>query len=63
MGTSSLLGFFAGVGPLKVDMNGNVKPNPDSWTDLCDILVIDDPAGTGISKSSGHSPLNKLNYQ
>ena len=62
MGTSSLLGFFAGVGPLKVGLGGEVRSNPDAWTEFCDVLVIDDPAGTGISRSSGNPFSNRLSY-
>lgn len=48
-GASSMLGMFAENGPYKIENDLSLKDNPYSWNKVANLLVIDQPAGTGLS--------------
>lgn len=47
-GSSSMIGLFQEMGPMKVS-NGKLLRNPDSWNLKYNMLFIDNPLGTGFS--------------
>lgn len=50
-GCSSLSGVMVEEGPLKIDsVTHEAKQNPYSWTNLTNMLWIDQPVGTGFSR-------------
>ena len=52
-GCSSLFGFLAEVGPVTTDnFENEFKKNPYSWNTNANLLVIEQPAGVGFSKTS-----------
>jgi len=48
-GSSSMLGLFTENGPYKINDDLNLLDNPYSWNKISNLLVIDQPAGTGLS--------------
>lgn len=48
-GSSSMLGMFAEMGPYKINDDLTLRENPYSWHRVSNLLVIDQPAGTGLS--------------
>jgi carboxypeptidase C (cathepsin A) len=48
-GSSSFLGFFAENGPYKIGTDLSLADNPWSWNKNASYLMIDQPAGTGLS--------------
>ena len=48
-GSSSMLGLFAENGPYKINDDLTLRDNPYSWNVNANLLVIDQPAGTGLS--------------
>ncbi|KAH8900587.1 alpha/beta-hydrolase [Thozetella sp. PMI_491] len=48
-GSSSMFGLFTEVGPCRIDASGKPVNNLHSWTNRTNLLVIDQPAGTGFS--------------
>ena len=50
-GASSMIGAFQENGPCGVDSNGNVYNNPYSWSNVSNMLYIDQPTQTGFSYS------------
>lgn len=48
-GSSSMLGLFAENGPYKINDDLTLSDNPYSWHRVANLLVIDQPAGTGLS--------------
>jgi len=61
---SSMSGFFQEIGPcVLIDndgINGTTNAtvivvNPDSWVNFANVLVLDQPAGTGFSTAAGNS--------
>lgn len=48
-GSSSMLGLFAENGPYKICDDLSLVDNPFSWNKVANLLVIDQPAGTGLS--------------
>lgn len=48
-GSSSMLGLFAENGPYKISDDLSLRENPCSWNSFSNYLVIDQPAGTGLS--------------
>lgn len=48
-GSSSFLGFFLENGPYKISKGLTLSDNPFSWNKNATYLMIDQPAGTGLS--------------
>lgn len=48
-GASSMYGFFMETGPYKVTENQTLIKRKSSWTEVANYLVIDQPAGVGLS--------------
>jgi carboxypeptidase C (cathepsin A) len=48
-GSSSFLGLFAENGPYKINEDMTLSANPYSWNRNASYLMIDQPAGTGLS--------------
>lgn len=48
-GSSSFLGLFFENGPYKINADGTLRENPYSWNKTCNYLMIDQPAGAGLS--------------
>lgn len=51
LGVSSYLGYFMGIGPFLIDDSNNTRHNDFTWFQMCDLLVVDNPIGTGMSQS------------
>ncbi|CAG8078309.1 unnamed protein product [Penicillium olsonii] len=57
-GCSSLIGLATGNGPFSFDGNStNLVRNPHSWTQLGNVLYVDQPVGTGLSTASSPYPV------
>ncbi|KAJ5339158.1 hypothetical protein N7452_005886 [Penicillium brevicompactum] len=57
-GCSSLIGLATGNGPFSFDGNStNLVRNPHSWTQLGNVLYVDQPVGTGLSTASVPYPV------
>ena len=50
-GSSSMIGLWQELGPCGVDYNGNVYNNPFSFSNVSNMIFIDEPVTTGISYS------------
>lgn len=50
-GSSSMIGLFQELGPCGVDYDGNVYDNPYSWSNISNVVFIDQPTTTGLSYS------------
>lgn len=57
-GGSSMLGLFDELGPCWLDAESNTaEPNPWSWNNNASLLVLDQPAGSGLSHLADGLPL------
>ncbi|KAJ3100799.1 hypothetical protein HDU97_001917 [Phlyctochytrium planicorne] len=57
-GSSSMIGLFYEMGPLRVNDDLKIERNPDSWNGEYGMLFIDNPVGTGFSYVN---PLDRFN--
>lgn len=50
-GSSSMIGLFQENGPCGIDIDGNVFSNPYSWSNVTNMIFIDNPTQVGLSYS------------
>jgi vitellogenic carboxypeptidase-like protein len=48
-GSSSMIGLFYEMGPLKITKDLRLEKNYNSWNKDCNMIFIDNPVGTGFS--------------
>ena len=50
-GSSSVVSLFYEVGPFKIIADGKIAENPDAWNEKSNLIFVDQPLGTGFSRS------------
>ncbi|OAG40350.1 hypothetical protein AYO21_05441 [Fonsecaea monophora] len=51
-GSSSMIGLFQELGPCRINQDGEAVDNPYSWSNVTNLIVIDEPTQVGLSYSS-----------
>ncbi|KAM5539968.1 hypothetical protein V8D89_006471 [Ganoderma adspersum] len=59
-GCSSTTGLLFENGPCTITSPNTTVPNPHSWTNVANMIFLDEPIGTGYSYASDHSKVNTL---
>jgi len=62
-GCSGLFGLFAESGPYMPDGNGGIQYNPISWTQVANVLYLEQPAGVGFSYSDNPDDYNTNDFK
>ncbi|KIL69347.1 hypothetical protein M378DRAFT_98802 [Amanita muscaria Koide BX008] len=53
-GSSSMFGMFFENGPIRINANYSLSPNPHSWDKVADYFWIDQPVGVGFSTADAN---------
>jgi len=59
-GCASEVALFYENGPYQFDENAKLQANPNSWSEVSNLLYVDQPIGTGFSKGGLHDAKSEL---
>ena len=59
-GCASEVALFYENGPYQFDENNKLQANPNSWSEVSNLLYVDQPIGTGFSKGGLHDAKSEL---